>query len=434
MLGNVALDVFISLTFIFLLYSLLATILQEIIARWLDLRARMLVKAIRNMLEDKDASSTRIRLLSSPYTASSILYSCINGITRFFNPFIRGEASFTKAFFERRAIKELGENKWMKRPSYLSGAEFSVNLMHMLRGSEYDGAVSQMSMIRKSLFQTGSFEDQQGRQYTIDTETLQRLKAIYLDAREDEGRFSELLEKWFNEMMNRTTGWYKRQTQLILFCVGLFLAWLFNADTIAIYHIVSKDKAARDAIVQLAVKAPEQYKPYIDSLQKKVKRDSTAVYKRDTATGKTDSSVIIGYTYRDSVYITASDSFLRSTQQQLSGDITDVQQILGLGKPLVDSINYFDSVQSICKKTGQDSLILKRYEVFKQSRKTFQYSPKQAGGWTTLLGWMLTAFAVSLGAAFWFDLLSKVTSIRAGKKPEDPTNTTDTVSPLKIKG
>ncbi|MCW3121752.1 MAG: hypothetical protein JWQ38_1244 [Flavipsychrobacter sp.] len=53
MFNNVALDVAIGLVFIFLVYSLLATTIQEMIARSFSLRGRMLVKGIRAMLEDR---------------------------------------------------------------------------------------------------------------------------------------------------------------------------------------------------------------------------------------------------------------------------------------------------------------------------------------------------------------------------------------------
>jgi hypothetical protein len=52
MFSNVALDVSIGLVFIFLIYSLLASITQEMVARMLSLRGRMLIKGIRVMLED----------------------------------------------------------------------------------------------------------------------------------------------------------------------------------------------------------------------------------------------------------------------------------------------------------------------------------------------------------------------------------------------
>jgi hypothetical protein len=39
--------------------------------------------------------------------------------------------------------------------------------------------------------------------------------------------------------------------------------------------------------------------------------------------------------------------------------------------------------------------------------------------WLKLLGWLVTAFAVSFGAPFWFDALSKLGSLRnTGTKPQ----------------
>jgi hypothetical protein len=38
---------------------------------------------------------------------------------------------------------------------------------------------------------------------------------------------------------------------------------------------------------------------------------------------------------------------------------------------------------------------------------------------THLLGWLITAFAVSLGAPFWFDLLNKIMVIRSTVKPRE---------------
>jgi hypothetical protein len=42
------------------------------------------------------------------------------------------------------------------------------------------------------------------------------------------------------------------------------------------------------------------------------------------------------------------------------------------------------------------------------------------GMWPMLLGWLITASAMSLGAPFWFDILKRFVSIRsAGKAPEE---------------
>ena len=49
--------------------------------------------------------------------------------------------------------------------------------------------------------------------------------------------------------------------------------------------------------------------------------------------------------------------------------------------------------------------------------------PHNLQGWATrVLGLLLTAAALTLGAPFWFDLLNKVANLRtAGPKPADTT-------------
>jgi hypothetical protein len=48
----------------------------------------------------------------------------------------------------------------------------------------------------------------------------------------------------------------------------------------------------------------------------------------------------------------------------------------------------------------------------RRANKWFLYSPNQAGGWETFFGWIITALAITLGAPFWFDLLSKLINLR----------------------
>jgi len=42
------------------------------------------------------------------------------------------------------------------------------------------------------------------------------------------------LEKWFNDTMDRASGWYKRRTQSALLLLGLVMAFAANIDTIAV--------------------------------------------------------------------------------------------------------------------------------------------------------------------------------------------------------
>jgi hypothetical protein len=45
-----------------------------------------------------------------------------------------------------------------------------------------------------------------------------------------------------------------------------------------------------------------------------------------------------------------------------------------------------------------------------------------AGG-LTIFGWLLTAFAVCLGAPFWFDVLNKFIVVRSTVKPREKSGT-----------
>ena len=58
-------------------------------------------------------------------------------------------------------------------------------------------------------------------------------------------------------MMERLGGWFKGKIQLILFLLGLIMAFAFNVDSIGIVKKLSKDKNAREQLVQMAIKASD---------------------------------------------------------------------------------------------------------------------------------------------------------------------------------
>src|SRR5258707_177615 len=106
MFNSVVLDVFIGLIFIYLLYSLLATILQEIISRKLTLRSRNLLKAIRIMLDDSDTKSNKLAMYWMDYKLWKKYVSAAAPV------------KFSEAFYKHPSIKYLGENGLKSKPSY----------------------------------------------------------------------------------------------------------------------------------------------------------------------------------------------------------------------------------------------------------------------------------------------------------------------------
>ena len=60
---------------------------------------------------------------------------------------------------------------------------------------------------------------------------------------------------WFDEGMNRVSGWYRRQAQLIIFVIGAAVAVAANASTVHVVRDLWEDDALRYALAQQAVAA-----------------------------------------------------------------------------------------------------------------------------------------------------------------------------------
>src|SRR3954453_10481278 len=113
MFSNTALDVFIGLIFVFLLYSLLATIIQEMIAVQLAFRSKVLEKAILRMLED-GRTTTKF-----PYGDR------IKGFLHLFG-FVNQlkNKSVAPWFYGHPLIKYLAEDNYYSKPAYLDARNF----------------------------------------------------------------------------------------------------------------------------------------------------------------------------------------------------------------------------------------------------------------------------------------------------------------------
>src|SRR5436190_16917599 len=124
MFNSIALDVVVGLIFIFLLYSLLASILQEFFAKVFNLRAKMLSKAISRLLDDEERDFNKY---------------CIGNTC----PYNRRQFSYT--FYRHPSIKYLGKNEFSKKPAYISDVLFAETLIKILRTDKFTGSQNQMA-------------------------------------------------------------------------------------------------------------------------------------------------------------------------------------------------------------------------------------------------------------------------------------------------
>ena len=72
-------------------------------------------------------------------------------------------------------------------------------------------------------------------------ELRRALSSLFDQANHEAAKFEKALETWFNESMDRVSGWYKRWIQYWLFGLGLALAAAANVDTIHIIGALSTD-------------------------------------------------------------------------------------------------------------------------------------------------------------------------------------------------
>ncbi len=79
--------------------------------------------------------------------------------------------------------------------------------------------------------------------------------------------------QWFDDTMDRLSGWYKRNVQLVLFALGLAFAAALNVSTIEIARALWTQPLLRDVVVQSASKFYDENRPTNENKSADVKND-----------------------------------------------------------------------------------------------------------------------------------------------------------------
>ncbi|TMC18140.1 MAG: hypothetical protein E6J34_17720, partial [Chloroflexi bacterium] len=193
MLGSSVLEVAIGLIFVYLFLSLIcSTINEQVIARLFTLRAKTLEDGILTMLNNA-----------------------------------HGE-KMTQDFYNHPLIKGLAKegplSRWLARgskPSYIPSPIFALAIKEVLVA-----------------YKAG--------------EIPLALKTVLDQAQGDTQQELANLERWFDDTMDRVSGWYKRKVQLILFILALIIVVYLNVDTIGLITALSSNSVLHDSIVSAA--------------------------------------------------------------------------------------------------------------------------------------------------------------------------------------
>lgn len=311
MFSSSALDVSIGIVLVFLLVSVFLTALTEIIESTLKTRAADLERAIGQMLNDPQVAT--------------------NALGAFYDhPLIF--ALFKGSYEPSRRSRFFGRETGGKLPSYIPRDLFSTVVMDLERASSVSPTVQAM----------------------IDT-----YRRLYGD---NVATLKVNLESWYDGVMDRAAGWYKRRTQKLLFWLGLVLAIVLNINPILIAQDLAASPAKREMMVTIA-----------------------------------DQSL------KDRAGIEAARS---EAVRQLDQSVREVGLPMGWNDFAIG--RSFPRDRILPNEPGQPPVV----------------EHPGVADWTAailmaLVGWAITAVAATLGAPFWFDLLNKMMVIRATVKPKE---------------
>ena len=108
-----------------------------------------------------------------------------------------------------------------------------------------------------------------------DSTLKQSLQALVKNAGDDIGLFRTSVEHWYDDHMDRVSGWYKRHVAKITLLAGVIIVLLLNVNALAIGRALYSDGAVRAAVSAVAARrtacpANQSQQACLDGLQAQV--------------------------------------------------------------------------------------------------------------------------------------------------------------------
>lgn len=347
MLGSPILDVAIGMAFIYLLLSLIASAIQELLSSLVGSRSANLYNGIRSLLS---GDTTLVKLVYN----HALIAGLYKNPAQDFAGLGRSSLSRLRTALQPivgipRIAPPIGAEPTtdpLLLPAYIPARTFAIALMDILNESKAGGGD-----VMRGIDETLRLASGAGKAYTA-------LEALALRSGADENAFQAHLEDWYNDAMDRVSGWYKQHVQNVLLVVAVLLSITFNVDSIRIGRTLWIEPTLRHTLTTAA----------------------DAYAQRSPATGVPPSSSP-----------DEPGQKLRSTVDAF----TQVSGSLGLPVGWHRTLpEYWDFLLS---------------PSWASLRSIFQ----------AIVGWLITAFALSFGAPFWFDTLNRFMVVRGTIKPRE---------------
>lgn len=384
----VVVDVAIGLFFVYLLYGLLVSILQELLATYFGFRSKVLEQGIARMLEDELGKTTLCKRVKTLFTKS---------------PTDGESQAVVSSFYEHPLIKYLSQGGVGKQASYFKGETFSKVVIDLLSGQTHTPDTDLKALIDKALKDKTFLRNS----INIPEETYIQLNTLWLNAQSDVSKFKTELEGWFDEMMERVTGWYKKYTQLVVMGISFVLAVAFNVDTLKIVENLQDNGEWRNQVVAMSenfVKShPDLQSEYFLSIQNNEVKAGLTTDDSMWTKEQLDSASLQRY---DSL-CRVKDRYQKLADSLVRNDIQKMNTAMGLGLGSLKCWPCGDKrPTSADSDKGSTSCRCDKMNLFEKICVFLWCLFK------SMVGWVITTLAISLGAPFWFDVLNKFMKLR----------------------
>ena len=240
-----ALDVAIGLLFLYLLLALVCSTVNEAISTAFGMRARFLQLGLLNLLSASPNPTKEGKAALKKFYAHPLIQTLVRP-KRGLDP----------------ASDPTEPMKWWRKPpypSYLPSRAFVAALTDLARDtSEWrDQAETDQAEAAVERMNAASAKLEKEIASIPNTNLSEALLAVYRSVGSDASKFHHAAEQWFDDAMERVSGWYKRRAQLFLFVIATVTVVALNADTLTAGRVLWRDDAVRAAVVKKAESAAE---------------------------------------------------------------------------------------------------------------------------------------------------------------------------------
>lgn len=236
------------------------------------------------------------------------------------------------------------------------------------------------------------------------------LEAFVAQTSNDAAAFRNAVEKHFDAVMDRASGWVKRRQQKVAFLASAVLVTVANVDTIVLATSLASNPEARIKLVEIAQDRLTEAKSKVGEIEGQAKNSKGL----DKSRGQEEKTQ-------------AEDPAKPTNPQTVDATTQAEQSSEDSSKPVKSESD--DALNAAKQRTEDARKAVRQAELALQSAGLpmgWKQWPSPIEWPAKVVGLLVSIFAVSLGAPFWFDMLQRVMRVRqAGISPREKKDESD---------